>query len=208
MAFNKGHIPWNKGTKYSDEYRKKLSDVRKGKPSNRKGCKLSEETKEKIRIAHLGKESPLKGRKMSVEYCKNISERQKGRKLTEEWKENISNSLKGKKKSKKHIKNLSKYYKENPTSIEVKVAEQLEKYKIKYIYQKPLYKGHFFVDFYLPEYQLVIECNGDYWHSLKNRKERDKELESYVKSKGKDILWLWEHEINDDWFDISDYLEI
>ena len=92
----------------------------------------------------MGKESPLKGRKMSVEYCKNISERQKGRKLTEEWKENISNSLKGKKKSKKHIKNLSKYYKENPTSIEVKVAEQLEKYKIKYIYQKTLCKGHFF----------------------------------------------------------------
>ena len=42
----------------------------------------------------------------------------------------------------------------------------------------------------------------------KNEKERDKELEKYVLSKGKDILWLWEHEINDEWFDIADYLEV
>lgn len=27
-------------------------------------------------------------------------------------------------------------------------------------------------------------------------------------AQGKDILWLWEHEINDEWFDIADYLEI
>lgn len=32
--------------------------------------------------------------------------------------------------------------------------------------------------------------------------------EEYVLSKGKDILWLWEHEINDEWFDIADYLEV
>ena len=66
----------------------------------------------------------------------------------------------------------------------------------------------FFVDFWLPSYQLVIECNGDYWHSLPHRVDRDKRLEEYIVSKGKDILWLWEHEINDEWFDISDYLVI
>lgn len=95
-----------------------------------------------------------------------------------------------------------------PSSIELKVKEQLDKYFIRYVQQKPINHNHFVVDFYLPEYQLVIECNGDYWHNLPNRMERDKELEKYVKSKGKDILWLWEHEINDSWFNIADYLEV
>ena len=92
--------------------------------------------------------------------------------------------------------------------IERKVEEQLNKYKIKYFKQKPICNAHFVVDFYLPEYELVIECNGDYWHSLEKAKIRDKELEEYVISKGKDILWLWEHEIKDCWFDLADYLEV
>ena len=94
------------------------------------------------------------------------------------------------------------------TSIELKVEDQLKEYGVKYIKQKPINEGHFILDFYLPDYQLVIECNGDYWHSLEKAKVRDRSLEEYVLSKGKDILWLWEHEIKDEWFDISDYIEI
>ena len=95
-----------------------------------------------------------------------------------------------------------------PTSIERKVAEQLDRYGVRYIQQKTINKSKFILDFWLPDYQLVIECNGDYWHNLEKTKERDQRLEEYVFSKGKGILWLWEHEINDEWFDIADYLEV
>lgn len=124
--------------------------------------------------------------------------------------------------SKKHWKEFDKNFREEQikrfinlpkninkdTTIEIKVEDQLIKYGIKYFKQKSLKKGHFIIDFYLPEYQLVVECNGDYWHNLPERKKRDKELEEYVLSKGKDILWLWEHEIKDEWFDLADYLEV
>jgi len=45
----------SKGVIMSEETRKKMSDAKKGKISNRKGCHLSDETKEKIRNANLGK---------------------------------------------------------------------------------------------------------------------------------------------------------
>ena len=200
------------------------------------GHYVSEETKEKLRIANLGKKKPnypKNRKKKSKEDCLKISKSLKGRKLTEEHKRKISESEKGKfvssetkykiseatksvwkskSKDKKEkdilmlIKNSS--FKSCDTIIERKVEEQLNKYKIKYFKQKPICNAHFVVDFYLPEYKLVIECNGDYWHSLEKAKIRDKELEEYVISKGKDILWLWEHEIKDCWFDLADYLEV
>lgn len=44
-----------RGTRHSEETRKKISEGNKGKPSINKGTILSDETKEKMRIAKLGK---------------------------------------------------------------------------------------------------------------------------------------------------------
>lgn len=167
-----------KGRKFSEEGKKSLSEGHKGKQGYWKGKHLSEDHKRKISEAEKGKIQPWKGTKLSIDH-----------------KMKIMNSV-------------SKYFENNKSGIELKVEDQLKKYGIKYFTQKPLDNGHFIIDFYLPEYQLVVECNGDYWHSRPERKKRDKELEEYVLSKGKDILWLWEHEIDDEWFDLADYLEI
>ena len=49
------------------------------------------------------------------------------------------------------------------TVIELKIKEALEKTSIEFKEQVPL-KGITIVDFYLPEYRIVIYCDGDYWH--------------------------------------------
>lgn len=181
--------------------------------------KHSEETKEKMRQAALGRKRPqwvkdkisnsMKGRKHSNAAKEKMRLSALGRKLSESTKEKIRLSHVGCNKSRYENWIRAGHAASNViSSIEIKVKDQLDSYGIRYVQQKMLFNGMFFVDFWLPDYQLVIECNGDYWHSLPERIERDKRLEEYVISKGKDILWLWEHEINDEWFDISDYLEV
>lgn len=68
---------------------------------------------------------------------------------------------------------------------------------------------YYAVDSYLPDYNLIIEVNGDYWHYSplldKKRKEskfgtrsvgRDKSKHTYIKNKyGIEILYLWETDI-------------
>lgn len=203
-----------KGSKATDEQRKRMSEAAKRRCSKLSceeklemtKCMHTKEVRDKISSSCKGRKAWNKGIKgvfhHSEETKRKISKASKGH---EPW-------CKGIKLPRdvvdKMVKSRIEFYKNNPSSIEVKVAEQLEKYKIKYIYQKPICKGHFIIDFYLPEYKLVIECNGSYWHNLAARERRDKELENYVLSKGKDILWLWDTQINDEWFDLSDYLEI
>lgn len=79
-----------------------------------------------------------------------------------------------------------------PSSIEIKVKYQLDKIGIKYIQQKRVNDGirNYFLDFYIPSLKLVIECNGDYWHSLPDKVERDKLLKKYVESTGRKILFF------------------
>ena len=90
---------------------------------------------------------------------------------------------------------------------EIKVAKQLNEIGIRFIQQKEILNGKYYLDFYIPSLKLVIECNGDYWHNLPKRKQRDKELKKYVEGTGRKIIFIWEHEINDDWFWVGDYIK-
>lgn len=94
----------------------------------------------------------------------------------------------------------------NVSSIEMKVKSQLDDIGIRYIHQLQVDGGKFILDFYIPSLKLVIECNGDYWHNLESRKQRDYDLKKYVTSTGRNIIFLWEHEINDEWFWVGDYI--
>lgn len=149
-------------------------------------------------------------RKAQLRYWDNLSKDERSERAST-WKKNFSKLSKDQKRKRLHKwieagMNSPKNFVE--TSIERKVKDQLKSFDIKFEEQKPIMGGHFIVDFYLPEYRLVIECNGEYWHSLPDRIKRDRELEEYVKIRGRDILWLWENDIKDDFFSISDYLEV
>jgi very-short-patch-repair endonuclease/endogenous inhibitor of DNA gyrase (YacG/DUF329 family) len=61
--------------------------------------------------------------------------------------------------------------KKSDTSIEIKMEENLNKNNIKHSKQFGFLRYTF--DFAIPELKIAIECDGDYWHSLKSVIIRD-----------------------------------
>lgn len=87
--------------------------------------------------------------------------------------------------------------KKSRTSIEIKMADELTLRGIKYIEQYNL-GNKFALDFFLPEYNIVIECDGNYWHTLPDVAKRDKSKNAYIKACGFPLFRFWESEINTD----------
>jgi very-short-patch-repair endonuclease len=83
------------------------------------------------------------------------------------------------------------------TSIEIKMADELSARGIEYIEQRNL-GDKFLLDFFLPEYGIVIECDGDYWHRLPSSIRRDKAKNAYIKACDLSLYRFWESEINTD----------
>lgn len=82
------------------------------------------------------------------------------------------------------------------SSIEFAVEAELTRRDIGFVPQKKM--AHFICDFYVPHLNLVIECDGDYWHSKPEVAERDKRKDAWLTSHGQKIVRLSEHEINKD----------
>jgi very-short-patch-repair endonuclease len=82
------------------------------------------------------------------------------------------------------------------TSIELRMQKLLDELNIRYETQKPI--GRYIVDIYIPGFNLIVECDGDYWHSLPERKKHDQKRNAWLRSQGYKIIRLWEHEIKKD----------
>lgn len=82
------------------------------------------------------------------------------------------------------------------TSIEKVIYSFLKKKKIDFKPQK-LINDKFLVDAYVPELNLIIECDGDYWHSLDKVKKRDKSKNAYLTKCGFNLIRLKESVIID-----------
>lgn len=76
----------------------------------------------------------------------------------------------------------------SPSSLEVRLAQALDKAGILYIQQyKP--DGYWrYYDFYLPGHKLLIEVDGAYWHSLPGRSDIDVEKTRYAIDHGYMLL--------------------
>lgn len=93
------------------------------------------------------------------------------------------------------------------TGIERKIRELLTREGVKFETQKKMY--YWCVDFYLPDYDIVIEAQGDYWHAhpdiyaepnamQKKNMRRDKGKAAYLPKCGHTFLAFWETDINSD----------
>ena len=196
-----------KGMHHTEEWKQRLSLANKGNKYNL-GKHHSKETKQKISLGNKWKHN----KKLSEEHKKKISlslignTRTLGYKPSEITKRKISLAHKGKKRppfSEEHKKKLSiariKYmtsgkHKFKDTSIEIIMENELKRKNIYYEKQVPLCKVCI-ADFYLPQYRIVIFCDGTYWHSREINQGRDIAQDTVLTFNGFNVYRFTEVEI-------------
>jgi very-short-patch-repair endonuclease len=201
-----GHIAWNKG----------LS--RELQPHYNK--KQTEETKRKISISHIGmKMTKEQSQAQSVRLKKAWEEGIFEREFSKERKQKMSLASKGKPKSEIHKQAIGKAHlgkkvseqtrkilRENRlkrvfpnknTTIEVKIQNFLKQLGIEFFtHQRIKEIAHRFqCDIFIPSMDMIIECDGNYWHKYPIGKEIDHIRTSELLQKGFKVLRLWESEI-------------
>ena len=147
------------------------------------------------------------GRKFSKETIEKIRESNFGQKRSEETKIRLKES-----RSKQIIPRIN-------TSIETKIQQFLNLLGIEYythFYLKDIL-NKYRCDIFVPSMNLVIECDGDYWHGNPNRddseytkrilkqRDLDKIRTIQILEKGYNILRLWGSEIKS--MELKDFQE-
>lgn len=85
--------------------------------------------------------------------------------------------------------------KRKDTGIEIKMREELDARGI--VYEKQFTVGRFVLDFFLPEYGIAIECDGDYWHRIPSVIEKDIRKNDAISNAGYTLFRFWEFEIDE-----------
>lgn len=218
-----GKSPINKGQPMSDEQRKKLSDAAQKRPP-----RSPESLASFIAAGHKSSQTPearakqsmsLRGHPVSDETKKKIKAKRKGqpptflgKTHTDEAKAKMSVSTSIAQKSRyaamsvedrahlavKRMATIPMH----STSIENFVADQLDRLGIAYIRQKQFW--YYIVDFFLPDFDLVIEVNGCYWHCCDQcghsnahggKREKDTKRYEYLTKRGYSVGIIWEHDL-------------
>lgn len=82
---------------------------------------------------------------------------------------------------------------QSPTKPEIIVNDALEKLKIAF---KSEYRiGKYSCDFALPQFHIIIEVDGDYWHSSPKRKKLDKVKDIFLQEQGWKVIRFKEVDI-------------
>jgi very-short-patch-repair endonuclease len=79
------------------------------------------------------------------------------------------------------------------TSIEKIVRQALETMGVEFRQQVKI--GQYYLDFLLSKAQIVIECDGNYWHNVTGAYERDRRKDRFLKSRGYKVYRFGEDEI-------------
>lgn len=96
------------------------------------------------------------------------------------------------------------------TNIERRVLALLQSKKIIFIQQHPIKRGikingapgYYFVDFWIPDYNAIIECDGTRWHTGAFE-ARHESKDSFLRSSGYNLLHLTDFEINRNFHQVS-----
>jgi very-short-patch-repair endonuclease len=156
------------GRKHSEETKNKMCISQKGENNGMFGKHHTEEAKKRISILHKGLNTWIKGTHLSQET-----------------------------KQKLRIARYKQIFPLKDTSIEVKIQSFLKQLNIDFLthqYIKDIEHGYQ-CDLLIPSMNLVIECDGDYWHKYPIGNDIDNIRTSELLEKGFKVLRLWEFEI-------------
>ena len=226
MIYKKEYIPWNKGKKIpedikkrmyhfpkghkinlgrkqTEEHRRKNSEVNKGRIGYWIGKKFSKEHKEKIsntikKYIHTDKHNAnvskaKMGHPVSERVRKILSETHKGK---PSWNKGIPFSAESRRKM--SLARLNQVIPSKDTKIEVKIQNFLKQLDIDFVKHKPIINiEHYYqCDVFIPSKNLIIECDGDYWHNYPIGNFMDWVRNEEIPEAGYDLIRLWEWHIN------------
>jgi very-short-patch-repair endonuclease len=183
------------------EVREKLSQAIMGEKNPMKRPEVREKFKgerhpmKRFELRERIRRATIENWKQS-EIRERIIEAHRGKRLTEEHRKKISKGIK------RYLDSLS--YEEllartepgrraaicttSGTSLEQTVWKILDTIGIEYETQKQI--GPYFVDIYIPSRNLIIECDGEWWHSRPEQIKYDRARDIYLKKRGYHLLRL------------------
>jgi very-short-patch-repair endonuclease len=92
--------------------------------------------------------------------------------------------------------------KRKETGIEKAVRLELKRRKIKFEQEYPVRIGRrrwcYYLDFFIPDWNLVIEVDGTYWHRTDAEKKRDARKDKRLAKLGFIVKRITEVEVNQD----------
>ncbi len=93
---------------------------------------------------------------------------------------------------------------------EIEIAEFLDAHNIKYIMHDRTLIHPYELDFYIPDYNLAIECNGIYWHSEAAGTEKNYHQYKSIlcEQHGVQLMHIWEDDLKQNKEKILDILKI
>ena len=195
------------GKHHSEEARRKICLARAKQVITQESNNKRSET-QKGRIFSKGSKE-----KMKQHAFKRFSDKRNhpnfGKPRSQETKDKISNLFKGipfderyGREYSKQIRTKIKKAREKQifpikdSSIEIKIQNFLKELKIEFFtHQRINIKHSYQCDILIPSMNLVIECDGMYWHKYPTGKEIDHIRTKELISKGFKVLRLWEFEI-------------
>ena len=197
MVFQKGNKIWI-GRKQTKKHIDNIVDTRRKNGS----YFPKKKTRQKLKKNHW----TINGKWTREEIKSKLSKYRKGKTYEEIYgknkakkiKKKMGDSKKGDKNPMKNPENVKKVLKainKFNTSIEKKITKELKKLNIDYIHQFNFY-SKYLCDFAIPNKKTIIECDGDYWHSLPKTKIKDKRKDKFIIKKGWKIIRLKEKDIN------------
>jgi very-short-patch-repair endonuclease len=186
--FSKEDIsPWNKGKQVSDKIRSQLisQGFKKGIPSWNSGKHIKTNT----------------GR---THFKKGVTSNHKGKTFEEMYGIDKANQLKeiGRETMVRTLKE-GRIHKED-TYIERLVENILLFNNVGFVKQYPYEIG--IADFFVPESNLIIECDGDYWHNLSAYIKRDMRKTEWLENNDYLVLRFKESEIRDNLREVESHI--
>lgn len=207
--------PWNYGLSKQTDERVRIGA--ENTSAAQKGRIIPEETREKMRVSAKKKvfseshrENLSKaglGKIYSDERRKNIGNGLRGIKhgpISEQTKINMSKAGKGKHKMSEIHKLIIKQSRAKQvfplkdTKIEKKIQGYLQQLQVSFVSHKHIseIEHSYQCDIFVPQYNLVIECDGNYWHNYPDGTAIDMIRTMELIHSGYKVLRLWESEVN------------